>query len=71
MSVTHLPSEELAVTVHGQASVLDMKSDENSELRMTVLAIYTPQYGPEWEAFFDSNVYARIDARRMFTYHTA
>ncbi len=32
---------------------------------------YVPQYGPEWESFLDANVYARIDAQRMFVFHQA
>jgi nitroimidazol reductase NimA-like FMN-containing flavoprotein (pyridoxamine 5'-phosphate oxidase superfamily) len=69
VSATHLPGEELAVTVHGKAIVLDMKDPSNSELRGTVLDIYTPQYGLEWRDFFDSIVYVRIDAERMFTFN--
>jgi general stress protein 26 len=68
VSATYLPSEELAVTVHGRASILDMRSDDNAGLRKTVLDIYTPKYGAEWEVFFDSNVYMRIDPIRMFTF---
>jgi hypothetical protein len=55
--------------VHGTASVLDMASRENVELRATVLNIYVPQYGAEWEEFFDANAYVRIVASRMFTFH--
>jgi hypothetical protein len=61
----------LAVTVHGRASILDLRSDDNAELRRTVLDIYTPKYGAEWEVFFDSNVYMRIDPIRMFTLRMA
>jgi general stress protein 26 len=71
VSATHLPGEEFAVTVHGEASVLDMRSNENADLRSTVLNIYVPKYGAEWEAFFDSNVYVRIVPKRMFTLHLA
>ncbi len=67
VSATHLPGEELSVTVHGEARQLDMKVPENAELRQTVLDIYTPTYGPEWESFFDANVFVRIEADRMFT----
>jgi nitroimidazol reductase NimA-like FMN-containing flavoprotein (pyridoxamine 5'-phosphate oxidase superfamily) len=67
VSATYIPGEELAVTVHGRASILDMGSEENAGLRKTVLDIYTPRYGADWELFFDSNVYMRIDPIRMFT----
>jgi hypothetical protein len=70
VSATHLPGEELAVTVHGQAVPIDMKAEENAGFRAAVLEIYVPRYGPEWEHdFLDSGpVYARIDAERVFTY---
>ena len=71
VSATHLPGEELAVTVHGRAVPVDIRAEEGAELRQTLLDIYVPRYGPEWEEeFLDSGpVYARIDAERMFTFH--
>ncbi len=70
VSATHLPGEELAVTVHGRAVPVDIHSDEGAALRQTLLGVYVPRYGPQWEAFLDSGpVYARIDADRMFTFH--
>jgi nitroimidazol reductase NimA-like FMN-containing flavoprotein (pyridoxamine 5'-phosphate oxidase superfamily) len=69
VSATHLPGEELAVTVHGRAVPLDLRSEEEAGLRQALLDIYVPRYGPEWEDFLDSGpVYARIDAERMFTF---
>jgi uncharacterized pyridoxamine 5'-phosphate oxidase family protein len=66
VSATHLPGEELAVTVHGRAIPVDVKE---GEFRQALLDIYVPRYGPEWEKFLDSGVvYARIDAERMFTF---
>jgi hypothetical protein len=65
VSATHLPGEELAVTVHGQAIPVDVDDD----FRQALLDIYVPRYGPEWEKFLDSGpVYARIAPERMFTY---
>lgn len=70
VSATHLPGEELAVTVHGRAVPLDIQSSTEAEFRQTLLDIYVPRYGPQWEEFLDSGpVYARIDADRMFTLH--
>ena len=68
VSATHLPGEELAVTVHGRAVPVDVKSDP---VREALLEVYVPRYGPEWEHdFLDSGpVYARIEADRMFTFH--
>ncbi|MBV9057614.1 MAG: pyridoxamine 5'-phosphate oxidase family protein [Pseudonocardiales bacterium] len=68
VSATHLPSEELAVTVHGRAVILDVNGDEAAEFRQTLLELYLPRYGPQWEDFLNSGpLYARIDADRMFT----
>ncbi|MBA2472173.1 MAG: pyridoxamine 5'-phosphate oxidase family protein [Pseudonocardiales bacterium] len=70
VSATHLPGEDLAVTVHGRAVPINMRSAEGTELRQTLLDIYVPRYGSQWEEFLDSGpVYARIDADRMFTFH--
>jgi nitroimidazol reductase NimA-like FMN-containing flavoprotein (pyridoxamine 5'-phosphate oxidase superfamily) len=72
VSATHLPGEELAVTVHGRAVPVDVQAGEGAGLRRALLAIYEPRYGPGWEDFLDSGpVYARIDAERMFTFAMA
>jgi hypothetical protein len=69
VSATHLPGEELAVTVHGRAVPLDLGAGENAGFRQTLLEVYVPRYGPEWESFLDSGpVYARIEAKRMFAF---
>ena len=66
VSATHLPGEELAVTVHGRATEVPI----DGGFRETLLEIYVPRYGAEWESdFLDTGpVYARIDADRMFTF---
>jgi nitroimidazol reductase NimA-like FMN-containing flavoprotein (pyridoxamine 5'-phosphate oxidase superfamily) len=70
VSATHLPREELAVTVHGRAVPIDVKAPEHAAYRATLVEIYVPRYGPDWEKFLDSGpVQARIDADRMFTFH--
>jgi nitroimidazol reductase NimA-like FMN-containing flavoprotein (pyridoxamine 5'-phosphate oxidase superfamily) len=70
VSATHLPGEELAVTIHGRAVAVDIQSEAAAELRQTLLDIYVPRYGPEWEKFLDSGpLYARIEPDRMFTFH--
>jgi Pyridoxamine 5'-phosphate oxidase len=70
VSATHLPGEEFAVTVHGRAVQVDIRSDADAGFRQTLLEVYVPRYGPEWEAgFLDTGpVYARIEAERMFTF---
>ncbi|MCU1360221.1 MAG: hypothetical protein JWN99_1510 [Ilumatobacteraceae bacterium] len=69
VSATHLPGEELSVTVHGRAELIDVGHADHAQFRQTLLDIYTPRYGAEWETFLDSGpVYARIEASRMYTY---
>jgi uncharacterized pyridoxamine 5'-phosphate oxidase family protein len=69
VSATHLPGEELAVTVHGRATEVPI----DDGFREALLEIYVPRYGEGWESeFLDSGpVYARIDADRMFTFAMA
>jgi hypothetical protein len=70
VSATHLPGEELAVTVHGRAIPVDVRSAESAGFRQTLLEVYVPRYGPEWETFLDAGpAYARIEASKMFTFH--
>jgi len=67
VSATHLPREEFAVTVHGTAVPVDVRAPEHAEFRGTLLEVYVPRYGADWEKFLDSGpVYARIDAAKMF-----
>ncbi len=69
VSATHLPGEELAVTVHGSAVFVNVASLEHAGFRQTLLDIYGPRYGPDWEAWLDSGPeYVRIAAERMFTF---
>jgi Pyridoxamine 5'-phosphate oxidase len=69
VSATHLPGEQLAVTVHGRAVPVDV--GHGSEFRQALLDVYVPRYGERWgEDFLDSGpAYWRIDAERMFTFH--
>jgi nitroimidazol reductase NimA-like FMN-containing flavoprotein (pyridoxamine 5'-phosphate oxidase superfamily) len=70
VSATHLPGEELAVTVHGRALPVDVRAEEGAELRRALLDIYLPRYGSEWEQFLDSGpVHWRIEPARMFSFH--
>ncbi len=69
VSATHVPSEALAVTVHGRAVPIDVRDRDSAGFRDTLLGVYVPRYGPGWEEFLDSGpLYARIDAERMFAY---
>ena len=66
VSATHLPGEELAVTVHGRATEVPIEGG----FRETLLEVYVPRYGADWESdFLDTGpVYARIDVERMFAF---
>jgi hypothetical protein len=66
VSATHLPGEELAITVHGRAEPVDVSA---GELRETLLSIYVPRYGESWaDMLEDGAIYWRIDAERLFTF---
>jgi nitroimidazol reductase NimA-like FMN-containing flavoprotein (pyridoxamine 5'-phosphate oxidase superfamily) len=70
VSATHLPREELAVTVHGRAVPIDVRAAEHAEFRATLLEVYAPRYGENYGEFIDSGPqYARIEAEKMFTLH--
>jgi nitroimidazol reductase NimA-like FMN-containing flavoprotein (pyridoxamine 5'-phosphate oxidase superfamily) len=70
VSATHVPGEELAITVHGRAVPVDIHADEGAGFRQALIDIYVPRYGPDWvDEFLDTGpVYARIEADRMFTF---
>ena len=69
VGATHAPAEELAVTVHGHAVPVDIHAEAGTGFGRTLLEIYVPRYGPEWEEFLDSGpVFARIEPNRMFTF---
>jgi Pyridoxamine 5'-phosphate oxidase len=70
VSATHLPGEELGVTVHGRAVPVDVRAAAEAGFRQALLDVYVPRYGPDWEKdFLDSGpVYARIEADRMFAF---
>jgi general stress protein 26 len=71
VSATHLPGEELAVTVHGRAELFDMRDPVGSELRHAMLDHYVPRQGPAFETWLDEldALGARIVAEKMFTFH--
>jgi hypothetical protein len=67
VSATHLPGEELAVTVHGRAVAAD--TSEGSLLRRVLLDYYVPRYGESWGEMLESGArYVRIEAERLFTF---
>ena len=73
VSATHLPGEELAVTVHGRAELFELSDPARAELRQAMLDHYLPTQGPEFETWLDQSdsVAARITADKMFTFAAA
>ena len=70
VSATHLPGEELAVTVHGRAGLIELRDPAAAELRQAMLDWYVPRQGPEFESWLDAldAVAARIEPAKMFTF---
>jgi len=69
-SATHLPGEDLAVTVHGRAELFELPAAAGGELRQAMLDHYLPLQGPAFETWLDEtdSVAARIAADKMFTF---
>jgi len=72
VSAIHLPGEELAVTVHGRAELVDLREPAAAELRQAMLDWYVPRQGPEFETWLDAldAVAARIEPEKIFTFST-
>ena len=72
VSAIHLPGEELAVTVHGRAELVDLREPTAAELRQAMLDWYVPRQGPEFETWLDAldAVAARIEPEKIFTFST-
>jgi Pyridoxamine 5'-phosphate oxidase len=70
VSATHLPGEELAVTVHGRAELFDIGDPSRGELRQAMLDHYLPLQGPAFETWLDQAdaMGARIAADKIFTF---
>jgi len=71
VSATHLPGENLAVTVHGRARCFPMGDAACRELRQAMLDEYLPKQGPAFQEWLDSADAwgARIEPEKMFTFH--
>jgi len=71
VSATHLPSEDLAVTVHGRAETFAIDDPGFGDLRQAMLDEYLPKQGPAFETWLDNAdaVGARIVPEKMFTFH--
>ncbi|MGO9857257.1 MAG: pyridoxamine 5'-phosphate oxidase family protein [Acidimicrobiales bacterium] len=71
VSATHLPGEDLAVTVHGRAERFAIDDAASRELRRAMLDEYLPKQGPSFETWLDNAdaLGARIVPAKMFTFH--
>jgi hypothetical protein len=72
VSATHLPGDELAVTVHGTAELFEMTDPTHGTLlRQAMLDHYLPLQGPAFEEWLDKldAPGGRIAADKMFTFH--
>jgi hypothetical protein len=73
VSAIHLPSVDLAVTVHGSAEIFSAEDAAWPALRQAMLDEYLPKQGPAFEEWLDTAdvVAARIIAKKMFTFQMA
>ncbi len=65
VSASYVPAEELGITIHGTAEILDVASDEHAGFSDFCVGIY----GEGWRNWGGGAIYARIDARRMYTFY--
>jgi hypothetical protein len=72
-SATHLPGDELAVTVHGRAEIAALEDPVNADLLQAMVDEYLPKVGPEFEQRLDEMdaVGVRIVPEKMFTFFMA
>jgi nitroimidazol reductase NimA-like FMN-containing flavoprotein (pyridoxamine 5'-phosphate oxidase superfamily) len=72
-SATHLPGEELAVTVHGRAETVAADDPSYGEFTQAMLDWYVPRQGPEFEEWMDAEPIGvmRITPEKLFTFHMA
>jgi hypothetical protein len=68
VSATHIEGEPFAVTVHGRAHIMGLLEPDAAGFREALIEVYAPRYGEEWIGWAEKHPYARIDARRMYTF---
>ncbi|MGC2486265.1 MAG: pyridoxamine 5'-phosphate oxidase family protein [Acidimicrobiales bacterium] len=70
VSATHLPNEQLAITVHGRAEIFEINDPDLPQLRQAMLDHYLPIAGEGFREWVDSgdSYGARIRADKMFTF---
>ena len=72
VSITHVPSEQFAVTVHGRAALVDLtdaSDPRHADVREVMLDYYVPRHGDGFAANFEGAAqYLRIDPDRVIAY---
>jgi hypothetical protein len=70
VSVTYLPGDELAVTMHGRAELFEVLDPAHGELRQAMLEFYRPKQGPAFETWLENEnpLGARITPEKLFTF---
>ncbi|HLW18223.1 MAG TPA: pyridoxamine 5'-phosphate oxidase family protein [Actinomycetota bacterium] len=80
VSAAHTVGEQIAVVVHGTATIIDVMSPEQDSFRAQLMetygkdpafAAYLEKHGVDWDDWFSDALYARIDAEKMFTFHSS
>ena len=80
VSAAHTIGEELAVIVHGIATIIDVMSPDEEAFRAQLMETYgrdpaftgyLKKHGMDWDDWFGGALYARIDAEKMFTFHSS
>ncbi len=73
VSATHLPGDELCVTVHGRAVRFDVLDPAHPDLRQAMLDYYLPTQGPAFGEWLEQEnpIGVRIEPARMFTFALA
>jgi general stress protein 26 len=77
VSASHTVGEQLAVVVHGTATIIDVSAPEHEAFRLQLQETYGRQpaftdylekHGMSWDDWFTEALYARIDPEKMFTF---
>ncbi len=67
VSVAYVPAEELSVTMHGRADLVDLADPEHAGFSR----LCTDFYGPGWSEWGEGAAYARIEPAKVFTFFLA
>jgi hypothetical protein len=71
VSLTYLPGEEMAVTVHGRDELYNLMDPARPEQRQAMLDHYVPTHGAGYGEWVEKEnpIAARIVPEKMFTFH--